>query len=45
MLCLYCPYEIDTDEPGWGWYDNFEDMGDLPWHTECMEIEEGVAIA
>lgn len=40
MTCLYCDYEIEHDEPGWGW---FEDSV-FAWHTECMEMLEGVSV-
>lgn len=48
VKCIFCPHDIDTDEPDWGFdeesYVLFA-IGLTPtraWHNECFEIFGGL---
>lgn len=42
IRCQYCHRRIEIGWFGWGYY--IDEMGPMYWHTECLEITEGVLV-
>jgi hypothetical protein len=42
MKCTYCHLSIDEEDFGWGYRQEGYDR--KPWHIECLQIYEDIAI-